>query len=37
MNTLGLSTLFRMGCLCIRESIDINGVKYVVKERLGEG
>ncbi|KAF7283636.1 serine/threonine-protein kinase 16 [Rhynchophorus ferrugineus] len=37
MNTLGLSTLFRMGCLCVRESVDINGVKYTVKDRLGEG
>ncbi|XP_030747371.1 serine/threonine-protein kinase 16 isoform X2 [Sitophilus oryzae] len=37
MNALGLSTLLKMGCLCIRESIDINGIKYVVNERLGEG
>ncbi|ENN77639.1 serine/threonine-protein kinase 16 [Dendroctonus ponderosae] len=37
MNTLGLSTLFRMGCICTSESVDINGIKYVVKELLGEG
>ncbi|CAH1987668.1 unnamed protein product [Acanthoscelides obtectus] len=37
MNTLGLSMIMKMGCFCTRESVNINGVKYVVKERLGEG
>ncbi|KAJ8983709.1 hypothetical protein NQ317_009144 [Molorchus minor] len=37
MNTLGLSMILKMGCLCTRESININGSKYIVKERLGEG
>ncbi|XP_018564477.1 serine/threonine-protein kinase 16 [Anoplophora glabripennis] len=37
MNALGLSMIVKMGCICSRESIDINGSKYVVKERLGEG
>ncbi|XP_060533480.1 serine/threonine-protein kinase 16 [Cylas formicarius] len=37
MNTLGLSMLLKMGCICTRETVDINGVKYVIKERLGEG
>lgn len=26
-----------MGCVCTRETININGIKYTVKERLGEG
>ncbi|KAI4454530.1 serine/threonine-protein kinase 16 [Holotrichia oblita] len=37
MNTLGLSLIMRMGCICTRESLNINGVKYNVKEHLGEG
>ncbi|KAJ8913709.1 hypothetical protein NQ315_007426 [Exocentrus adspersus] len=37
MNTLGLSMIVKMGCICSKESIDINGSRYVVKERLGEG
>lgn len=37
MNALGLSMIVKMGCICARESIDINGIKYIVKERLGEG
>ncbi|RZB38951.1 serine/threonine-protein kinase 16 [Asbolus verrucosus] len=37
MNALGLSMIVKMGCICTRESLNINGVKYVVKERLGEG
>jgi len=37
MNTLGLSTILRMGCICTRENVDINGIKYVVRDRLGEG
>ncbi|XP_050315866.1 serine/threonine-protein kinase 16-like isoform X2 [Anthonomus grandis grandis] len=37
MNTLGLSTLLRLGCICGSESIDINGIRYNVKDLLGEG
>lgn len=37
MNALGLSLIVKMGCICTRETVNINGVKYVVKERLGEG
>ncbi|CAG9815010.1 unnamed protein product [Phaedon cochleariae] len=37
MNTLGLTMILKMGCICTRESININGTKYIVKERLGEG
>lgn len=37
MNALGLSLIMKMGCICTRESININGIKYVVKDRLGEG
>ncbi|CAH0549324.1 unnamed protein product [Brassicogethes aeneus] len=37
MNALGLSMIMKMGCICTRESININGTKYVVNERLGEG
>lgn len=37
MNTLGLSLIMRMGCICTRESLNINGVKYNVREHLGEG
>ncbi|KAJ8935802.1 hypothetical protein NQ318_023354 [Aromia moschata] len=37
MNALGLSMIVKMGCICSRESININGSRYTVKERLGEG
>lgn len=37
MNTLGLSLILKMGCLCSKETVHVNGTKYVVKERLGEG
>lgn len=37
MNALGLSLIMRMGCICTRETVNINGIKYTVKERLGEG
>lgn len=37
MNTIGLSLLLKMGCVCTRETININGIKYTVRERLGEG
>lgn len=38
MNTVGLAILVRMGnCLCAKEAIKINGRRYYVRERLGEG
>lgn len=37
MNTLGLSIIMKMGCICAKEHININGIRYVVIERLGEG
>ncbi|XP_022908829.1 serine/threonine-protein kinase 16 [Onthophagus taurus] len=37
MNTLGLTLIMKMGCFCTRETININGTKYTVKEHLGEG
>lgn len=37
MNTLGLSMILKMGCICTKEAVNINGTRYVVKERLGEG
>ncbi|XP_056634313.1 serine/threonine-protein kinase 16 [Diorhabda sublineata] len=37
MNTLGLSIIMKMGCICVKEHININGIRYVVIERLGEG
>uniref|UniRef100_T1J907 non-specific serine/threonine protein kinase n=1 Tax=Strigamia maritima TaxID=126957 RepID=T1J907_STRMM len=37
MNSLGLSLLFRMGCVCARETVDINGRKYRIRSRIAEG
>ncbi|KAJ8681593.1 hypothetical protein QAD02_017385 [Eretmocerus hayati] len=37
MNSLGLSLIFKMGCLCAKETVTVNGKKYVVLEHLGEG
>ncbi|KAL1500722.1 hypothetical protein ABEB36_006169 [Hypothenemus hampei] len=37
MNTLGLSTILRLGCMCAAETVDINGIKYNVIELLGQG
>ena len=37
MNSLGLSLIFKMGCLCSKETILINNKKYTVLEHLGEG
>lgn len=37
MNSLGLTLLFRMGCICAKETIIINNRKYHVRNRLGEG
>ncbi|KAL7297877.1 hypothetical protein TKK_0008900 [Trichogramma kaykai] len=37
MNSLGLSLIFKMGCLCSKETITVNGKKYIILEHLGEG
>ncbi|XP_066255525.1 serine/threonine-protein kinase 16 [Euwallacea similis] len=37
MNALGLSTILRIGCLCASESVEIHGIRYIVKDLLGEG
>ncbi|XP_020285491.1 serine/threonine-protein kinase 16 [Pseudomyrmex gracilis] len=37
MNSLGLSIIFRMGCICAKETITVNSRKYRVREHLGEG
>lgn len=37
MNSLGLNLILRMGCLCTREKVQINGKTYSVISRLGEG
>lgn len=37
MNTVGLATLFRMGCICGKESITINNRRFYIRSRLGEG
>uniref|UniRef100_A0A131YA88 non-specific serine/threonine protein kinase n=1 Tax=Ixodes ricinus TaxID=34613 RepID=A0A131YA88_IXORI len=37
MHSLGLNTLFNMGCYCTKEAVCINGKRYIVKNRLGEG
>lgn len=37
MNSLGLSLILKMGCLCSKETITINARKYRVLEPLGEG
>ncbi|XP_076069564.1 serine/threonine-protein kinase 16 [Oratosquilla oratoria] len=38
MNTAGLAILLRMGnCLCFKESLKINGHRYYVRQRLGDG
>ncbi|XP_014239510.1 serine/threonine-protein kinase 16 [Cimex lectularius] len=37
MNALGLSMIFKMGCLCSRDDITINNSKYYILEELGQG
>ncbi|KAK9505894.1 hypothetical protein O3M35_009863 [Rhynocoris fuscipes] len=37
MNTMGLSMIFKMGCLCTRDDIMINNCKYYILEELGQG
>lgn len=37
MNSFGLSILFRMGCLCTKESFTINGTKYTVVDHIAQG
>ncbi|KAG5682179.1 hypothetical protein PVAND_011547 [Polypedilum vanderplanki] len=36
MNTLGISLLFK-SCVCMRESVEISGTKYIVLERIAVG
>ncbi|KAK3932870.1 Serine/threonine-protein kinase 16 [Frankliniella fusca] len=37
MNSLGLSIIFKMGCLCSKESVIVNSKKYYLRDQLGEG
>ncbi|KAL3832415.1 hypothetical protein ACJMK2_024060 [Sinanodonta woodiana] len=37
MNGLGLGILFRMGCVCGKETIEIENRRYIVRSRLAEG
>ncbi|XP_066593652.1 serine/threonine-protein kinase 16 [Prorops nasuta] len=37
MNSLGLSLIFKMGCICAKETITVNNKKYIIREHLGEG
>lgn len=37
MNSLGLSLILKMGCICAKETITVNGRKYTVREHLGDG
>lgn len=37
MNSLGWAILFKMGCLCSKETVTIAGVKYTVRERIAQG
>lgn len=37
MNSMGLNLIMRLGCLCSKERLQINGKSYFVRERLGEG
>ncbi|XP_012289091.1 serine/threonine-protein kinase 16 [Orussus abietinus] len=37
MNSLGLSLILKMGCICTKETIIVNNRKYTVREHLGEG
>lgn len=37
MNSLGLSMILKMGCICSKETVYVNTNKYFVIERLGDG
>lgn len=37
MYSIGLSTLFRMGCVCSKENLTIKGTKYQVLENIAQG
>lgn len=37
MNSLGLSLILKMGCICSKEVVYVNTNKYYIIERLGEG
>lgn len=36
MNTLGISLLFK-SCICMRETVEISGTKYITLERIAVG
>lgn len=37
MNSLGLSIILKMGCLCSKETVTVNSKKYYLRDQLGEG
>ncbi|KAL1448496.1 hypothetical protein WDU94_012411 [Cyamophila willieti] len=37
MNTMGLSMIFQMGCLCAKEAVYVRSDKYYIVEKIGEG
>lgn len=37
MNSLGWAIIFKIGCLCTKETITINGTKYVVCDHIAQG
>ncbi|XP_069111338.1 serine/threonine-protein kinase 16-like [Argopecten irradians] len=37
MNSIGLTYLLKMGCVCGRETLRINDRRFIVRSRLGEG
>ncbi|XP_076292890.1 serine/threonine-protein kinase 16 [Lasioglossum baleicum] len=37
MNSLGLSLILKMGCICSKETVTVNSRNYTVREHLGEG
>ncbi|XP_076242348.1 serine/threonine-protein kinase 16 [Calliopsis andreniformis] len=37
MNSLGLSLILKMGCICSKETVTVNSRNYIVREHLGEG
>ena len=38
MNTAGLAILVRMGnCLCMKETVKVNGIKYYVRQHIEDG
>lgn len=37
MNSLGLSMILKMGCLCSKETVTVNSKKYYLRDQIGEG